>query len=157
MVAAIIAVAIGIELFTGVSQRYKEKSELLVGGSRVIGTVVKKSVTPPGPSEAGGAGTDTYSVSYIFSAASGEQLSGSSDIKYKLWEQLDVGSPIEIVFDPVKPSHNLPVAAELPEMGMAYFGSIVVAGLSFLIIVGLVLPLAERFVSKLFPRHIKSS
>ena len=128
LIAAIAAITIGIELSISFTQSYAKDSELLSDGLRAIGTVVKKEVSL-GDSESFG---DTFYFSYTFSSPSGEQINGHSSIGEKLWQQMDVGSPIEIVYDPLDPSHNLLVAADRPEAwAMIYLVSIGVAIGSF--------------------------
>jgi len=148
LVAAIIGVAVGVELFAIFSQVYAADSELLNEGSHAIGTVVKKSSTPGDTM----GGSDTYNVRYTFSSPSGEQFEGTGSIGYQLWHQLNIGSPIEVVFNPVDPSRNLPLASERAGVWLIYLAAIGFAFVAFFLVWLVLLPLVIRFVRKLIPR-----
>jgi hypothetical protein len=149
LVAAIIAVTIGVGLLVSLSQWYTKDSELLSDGSRAVGTVVRKYSVEH--EDSSGSGGSTLHVAYTFSSAMGEQMEGHGSIGSQLWHQMEVGSPIEIVYDPVDPSHNLPVATERPGMWMIYLAPIFSTVGAFLLAY-LVLLLVIWFVSKLIPR-----
>ena len=145
LVALIIAVYVGVQLSIIFSQVYNEYSELIIHGSRAIGTVVETRVEHNDSTGAGQA----YQVYYTFSTPGGVQFKGGSPIEYQLWQKLDVGSSIEIAYNPVNPSKNLPVAADRPGVWIAYFGAIVLAWGSFLIVWFVLLPLVIWSVKKL--------
>ena len=150
LTAAIIGVAVGMVLFGVFSQAYAKDTELLNEGSHAIGTVVKKSSTP-GDSMGG---SDTYNVGYTFSSPRGEQFNGGGSISYQLWHQLNIGSPIEVVFNLANPSQNLPFATERAGMWIIYIAAIGIAFVSFFLFWLVLLPLVIRFVKKLIP-HLR--
>lgn len=145
LAASIIAVVVCIQLSLIFSQGYSKNTQLLNEGSRVMGTVVEKRISP-GDSQGG---FDGYDVTYTFSFPSGEQFRGSGEIKYQLWDQLDIGSPIEIAYSPDNPSMNLPIAADRPGIWIAYWGAFVFACGSFLLVLFILLPLVMWSVKKL--------
>ena len=145
LVASIIAVVVGVQLSIIFTQVYNEYSELIINGSRAIGTVVETRVEHNDSTGAGQA----YQVYYTFSTPSGVQFKGGGPVEYQLWQKLDVGSSIEIAFDPVDPSKNLPVAADRPGVWMAYFGAVVFAWGAFLVVRFVLLPLVIWSVKKL--------
>jgi hypothetical protein len=142
LIAVAIAVVVGIKLFLDFSQLYMADSELLEKGSHTTGTVVKKSITP-------GDYDDTYNVGYTFSSPGGEQVRGGGTIDYQVWVQLDKGSPIEIVFDPIDPSRNLPLALDRAGEWIDYLAAIVFAFGAFLLVWFGLIPLIVRSAKKL--------
>lgn len=142
LIAALIAVAIGIKLFLIFSEFYIVGSVLLNEGSHTIGTVAKKSSTS-------GDYDDSYNVGYTFSSPSGQQVRDGGTIGYQMWNQLDKGSPIEIVFDPIDPSRNLPIALDRPGVWNYYLAAIVFAFEAFLLVWFILIPLIIRSAKKL--------
>ena len=145
LVALLIAVAVAVQLSIIFSQVYNEYSELLVNGSRAVGTVVETRVEHNDSTGAGQA----YEVYYTFSGPGGVQFKGGSPIEYQLWKKLNVGSSIEIAFDPLAPSKNLAVDADRPGVWIAYLGAIVFAWVSFLLVRFVLLPLVISSIKKL--------
>jgi hypothetical protein len=148
LIAAIIGVAVGMVLFGIFSQAYAKDTELLNEGSHAIGTVVKKSSTP-GDSMGG---SDTYNVGYTFSSPNGELFNGGGSITSQLWHQLNIGSPIEVVFNPADPSRNMPLASDSAGTWIIYLAAIGFTFVAFFLVWLVLLPLVIRFVKKLIPR-----
>jgi len=150
LVAVIITVTIGIGLFSSLDSQYKEDSKLLNNGSHIVATVTKKSRDYDDHSE-----YYQYMVQYVFSLPDGEALKGDGEISHHNWKQLREGRPIEIVFDPTDPSHNLPVLVIRGFFWESYYYTIFLSIFVF-IIVSCVLfalpPLIIRLVHKIYDK-----
>ena len=107
LITAIIAVSIGVVIGVGVmdfmKQQYLSDTKVLSEGSRTNATVIEKKIWDYREDP------DSYTVKYTFSSPSGELFTGSENMEKQAWDELLVGSPIEIAFNPVDPSQNLPV------------------------------------------------
>ena len=118
LVAAIISLAIGVVVGLTVSnamkQEYLSKAKILNEGSRINAVVIEKKIWSDSE------GYNSHTVKYTFSSTGGELFTGTETMEKKVYDNLKVGSSIEIAFNPVEPSQNFPLnGAEKNSPGLA--------------------------------------
>lgn len=96
-------------------------------GERTIGTVVTKSYN---------SGTEgpAYDVKYTFTTRGGQALTGSNFIDGSLWEKLEKGGPIDIIYDPADPASFFLVEGKLPFFREIIFYLLILAIIGILLL-----------------------
>jgi len=107
IIIAIIAISIGvvagIGLFNIIEHDYLSNTKILSQGLHTNAVIIEKKRWQESDAP------DTYTIKYNFSSPSGEIFTDFENMEKQVWDKLQVGSQIEIAFNPVDPSENLPI------------------------------------------------
>jgi hypothetical protein len=129
LLALFILAGAGLHLYLGIRTRL-DHAALLLEGSRAIGTVTRKQANSAYPSD-----TAVYTVTYTFSSTDGTLMTDTSEsIPYSSWKELKVGGPIEIVFDPLRPTYSSPTNQEWPSLSAIILWTIVITSIGLFVL-----------------------